>query len=102
MACHILAKILVVDLGAHNDSKWVEKKRLRVKGQVGFKRNHCTNDHIFTLSSIIDESKESKRKAYCCFMKFCKALGIVLQALVTYRIKYLFLLPLVVLLVMTL
>eukprot|EP01018_Ginkgo_biloba_P011531 Gb_18229 [translate_table: standard] len=40
----------------------LEKKKLRAKGQAGFRKDHRTIDHIFTLRAIIEEAKQRSTK----------------------------------------
>jgi hypothetical protein len=65
-------------------------------------RNHCINDHIFTLASIIEEAKENKSKEYCFFVDLYKAFDIIPQHLLANKLKGLSLPLLMVSLVMTL
>jgi hypothetical protein len=60
----------------------LESRHLRAKGQVGFRLDYQTTDHIFTLSAIIEEARYCSSKVYCCFVDFWKAFDIVpLEAL---------------------
>ncbi|KAH9298579.1 hypothetical protein KI387_030261, partial [Taxus chinensis] len=61
MIGHTLAKLFATVLDDYI-SQWAEKKHIKVKGQTGFRRNHRTNDHIFTLVAIIEEAKAKKQK----------------------------------------
>ena len=41
--------------------------------QAGFKKDHSTIDHIFTLKSLIDLYLYKKKRIYCCFIDYSKA-----------------------------
>ena len=41
--------------------------------QAGFKKDHSTIDHIFTLKSLIDLYLFKKKRIYCCFIDYSKA-----------------------------
>lgn len=43
------------------------------QNQAGFRKKFSTLDHIFTLNSIIEIMKHSKKTLYCCFIDFSKA-----------------------------
>ena len=77
MVHHSLVKIFVAVLDIYL-SKCAKTKLLRAKGQVGFRKNHRTNEHIFTLTFVfIDEAKANKHKVCCYFVDFHKAFVIL-------------------------
>ena len=41
--------------------------------QAGFRRNHSTTDHLFTLYGIIDILLAKKKRLYCAFLDYEKA-----------------------------
>ena len=41
--------------------------------QAGFKKDHSTIDHIFTLKMLIDLYLFKKKRIYCCFIDYSKA-----------------------------
>ena len=47
------------------------------KGQVGFRRNHSTTDHLVTLRIITKEFHNNKSNLLCCFVDFIKAFDTV-------------------------
>ena len=49
----------------------------RAKGQVGFRRNRSTTDHLITLRIIVEESRNNKFDLFCCFVNFRKDFDIV-------------------------
>jgi hypothetical protein len=72
----ILAKLFVMILEKRL-SEWVEQHGLRVKGQVGFRKDYRTIDQLFILRTLIEHSKAKKKPLYCCFVDFKKAFDIV-------------------------
>ena len=47
------------------------------KGQVGFRRNHSTTDHLVMLSIIAKECHNNKSDLFCCLMDFKKDFDIM-------------------------
>lgn len=45
--------------------------------QAGFRSNHSTLDHIFTLYPIVDFYLRKKRRIYCAFIDYEKAFDLV-------------------------
>ena len=53
---------------------WLEDTHTIVENQAGFRKNHSTVDHIFTLYSVAQKCLNSgKRKLYVAFVDFKKA-----------------------------
>ena len=54
---------------------WTEERKLFGYSQVGFREGKGTVDHIFVLRSLAERYLSRKRrKFYCCFADFSKAL----------------------------
>ena len=68
----IYASMLDGQVSAH-----AEVQGLRASGQAGFRTNHSTYDHIFTLRGIIEEARHRRQRVYCCFADFRKAFDTV-------------------------
>ena len=54
---------------------WLESEHKRAKGQVGFKRQHSTTDHLIMLRIIVEECRNDN--LLCCFVDFIKAFDTV-------------------------
>lgn len=52
---------------------FVEESDILNENQAGFRKNHSTSDHIFTLHAIIETMKFEKKKLFCSFVDFSKA-----------------------------
>lgn len=76
MIRHTLAKLYATTIDIYL-SGWLESVGIRARGQVGFKEDYQTMDHIFTLRAIIEEAKHRSSKIYCCFVDFHKAFDTV-------------------------
>ncbi|KAH7292540.1 hypothetical protein KP509_29G073500 [Ceratopteris richardii] len=50
-----------------------EREGIRAEGQVGFRRDFSTLDHILTLRAIIEEGRSHGTRIYCSFVDFHKA-----------------------------
>ena len=50
-----------------------DEVNLILENQAGFRKDHGTIDHIFTLHTIIEIFKNLKKKLYCAFIDFEKA-----------------------------
>lgn len=58
----------------HRLLHFLTEKHVLSKSQIGFLPNHRTTDHIFTLSTLIDNQiNKNKSKLYSCFVDFQKA-----------------------------
>ena len=56
--------------------------------QVAFKKNHGTNDHIYTLRTLINKYvRHYKLKLYCCFVDFRKAFDSVWRDGLFYKLR---------------
>ena len=78
MVGHTFSKLYATTL--HKGlSSFLEQKHLRAKGQAGFRPDHQTTDHIFTLWAIIKEARHRSSKVYSCFVDFRKAFDSILR-----------------------
>ena len=69
----MLGKILV---GVSNNGLWevVDKYEIHKENQAGFRQGYRTTDHLFTLTTIIDQyAIKQKRPLFLCFVEFRKA-----------------------------
>ena len=67
----ILANLYAMVLES-SATAWAEDRRCRAKGQAGFRMEFRTTDQLFIIRTILQQSKHSKRKLYCCFVDFKK------------------------------
>ena len=56
---------------------WLESEGKQAKGQVGFRRQQSTTDHLITLRIIVKECHNDKSNLFCCFVDFRKAFNMV-------------------------
>ena len=54
-------------------SDFIENNQILGCEQAGFRKNHSTADHIFTLYGIIDTLLSKKLRLYCAFLDYEKA-----------------------------
>ncbi|MEW8548382.1 MAG: reverse transcriptase family protein, partial [Candidatus Thiodiazotropha sp.] len=54
-------------------TKFTDIEKLIPENQAGFRKDYCTSDHIFVLSSLIEILKSKKQKLYCAFIDFAQA-----------------------------
>ena len=54
-------------------SDFIENNQILGCEQAGFRKNHSTADHIFTLYGIIDTLLSKKLRLYCTFLDYEKA-----------------------------
>ena len=45
--------------------------------QAGFREGYSTTDHIFVLNELINLYLEKKKRLYCCFIDYQKALDTI-------------------------
>ena len=62
--CHILTERL---------NNFLENNHIIHNNQAGFRKNHRTVDHIFTLKTIIQKYFSKKQNIYVCFVDFAEA-----------------------------
>jgi len=72
MVGHTISKLYATILHL-KFSRELERRQLRARGQDGFRLEHQTIDHIFTLQAIIEEARLHSSKIYCFFGDFWKA-----------------------------
>ena len=58
-------------------SRWVEDNDVPGDIQAGFRKDHSTIDHIFTLFSMIQRHLLRNKKLYVAFIDFRKAFGFI-------------------------
>ena len=44
-------------------ASWAEEDGVKARGQVGFRKNHRTNDDLFVLRSLIDKPKQCRQRS---------------------------------------
>ena len=76
MISPLLAKLYGIIL-EKKISIWLESEGKRAKGQVGFRRQHSTTDHLVTLRIIVEECCNDKYNLFCFFVEFRKAFDTV-------------------------
>lgn len=86
MVSHVLAQIYGSIMEEHI-GYYVESRGLRAIGQAGFRKQHSTLDHTFTLRALIEEARYNKQKLYCCFVDFKKAFDTVPRVRLMQRLK---------------
>ena len=52
---------------------YADSVQLILENQAGFRKQYSTMDHIFTLHSLIELFKNTRKKLYCAFIDFEKA-----------------------------
>ena len=58
-------------------TNFLEDNMLLLENQAGFRSEYSTNDHMFTLKSIIDLYLSSGRRLFCAFVDYRKAFDTV-------------------------
>ena len=66
---------------------WAESCNQRAPSQAGFRRDHRTTDHIFTLHTLVCQARANKRRLYSCFVDFRKAFDSVPRQLLWRRLQ---------------
>lgn len=54
-------------------SRWIKRNDTVGEEQAGFRRDHSTIDHIFTLVAIIQKQLQHHKKLYLAFINFNKS-----------------------------
>lgn len=54
-------------------NNFIESQNILSENQAGFRKDHSTIDHIFTLNSLIQILKHYNKKLFCVFIDFSKA-----------------------------
>ena len=57
--------------------KFINVNQLISKNQIGFKEKCRTSDHIFTLKSIVENKKRTRKKVFAAFIDLRKAFDTV-------------------------
>ena len=65
----------------------LEQRQLRARGYAGFRLDHQTIDHIFTLHAVIEEEGHHCSIVYCRFIDFRKAFDSVLREALFQRLR---------------
>ena len=68
-------------------AQWAESCGARAPSQAGFRSDHRTTDHIFTLHTLISQARARRRPLYCCFVDFKKAFDSVPRELLWQRLR---------------
>ena len=68
-------------------AQWAEARGARAPAQAGFRPDHRTTDHIFTLQTLISQARAHHRPLYCCFVDFKKAFDSVPRELLWQRLR---------------
>ena len=58
-------------------TKWLETNKLLVDEQNGFRKNQSCLEHIYSLYTIINNRKLSRKSTFLCFIDFHKAFDII-------------------------
>ena len=67
--------------------KVVEENHIYCEEQNGFRKSRSCMDHIFTLTSIIRNQKNSRKPTFICFVDFQKAFDSIDRALLFYKLR---------------
>ena len=57
---------------------WLEDSNLLADEQNGFRKGRCTQDHLFTLSSVVESRKACGKSTFAAFINLRKAFDSVL------------------------
>ena len=68
-------------------SDWVESNSILSEEQNGFRPGRCCLDHIFTLSSIVENRMLGKQDTFACFIDFRKAFDSINRPLLWQKLK---------------
>jgi hypothetical protein len=82
----ILSKLYAMILESRL-ATWAENNNVRSPFQAGFRRDHRTTDHIFTLTTLINQAGAQKRPLYCRFVDLNKAFDSVPRSLLWQRLQ---------------
>jgi hypothetical protein len=82
----VLTKLYAMILEARL-AHWAETSSSRAPTQAGFRRDHRTTDHIFTLHTLITQARAQSRPLYTCFVDFKKAFDSVPRHLLWHRLR---------------
>ena len=72
----IVSKIYTAVLD-HRLSEWIERNKVLLEEQAGFRKSYSCTDHIFTLSAMVQKQFSRNRKLYVAFVDFRKAFDLI-------------------------
>ena len=75
------------DINNHHFGNWLEDSELLVGEQCGIRRNRCCLDHIYSLYSVINDSKLSCLSTFSCFIDLKKAFDNVNRDCLRYKLQ---------------
>ena len=75
--CNCIGKFLSIMLLERLTSFHLNKASDPNNNQCGFTKSHQCNDHIFTLLTVLQKYKKSKKKVHAVFVDLCKAFDTV-------------------------
>ena len=58
-------------------NEWIEMEGKIAKGQIDFRRNHSTIDHLITFRMMEKECRNNNYELFCCFVYFQKSFDTV-------------------------
>ena len=58
---------------------WLEDNNLLEDEQNGFRKGRCTQDHLFTLASVVESRKACGKSTFAAFIDLRKAFDSVLR-----------------------
>ena len=70
--CNVCSKVYSSIINSRLQ-EWVDSNNITGEFQAGFKRNHSTIDHMFTLMTFVQKQFSQNRKLYVAFIDFEKA-----------------------------
>jgi len=70
-------------------TKWVENQNILCDEQNGFRKNRTCNDHLSTMSMLIETRKKCHLSTYTCFIDFSKAYDRIDRNMLMLKLKYL-------------
>ena len=68
-------------------NKWVEENGILADSQNGFRKHRNTDDHLSTLTSLIETRKLLKKSTFVCFVDFRKAYDNVNRSLMWDKLR---------------
>lgn len=86
MIGHTFVKLYAPALNTILSSE-LDRRNCRAKGQVRFRADYQTVDHIFTLRAIIEEARHHLKKVYSCFVDFRMAFDSIPRAALFQRLR---------------
>ena len=68
---------------------YCESNKINNENQAGFRANHSTMNHIFSLKALMDLMFKSKQKLHCAFVDYEKAFDTVWRDGLWYKLHML-------------